>query len=410
MVKIVTHWSKSSQSNKKVAWVLRDHDNQQDCGYTFNEAWELIRDCGAINAEAKKPAGIKIIHPVSTSSFIHDKGWQLPYEDATHVAFSQAALDAINKMIETDKNWKVKLHKDKFQRSQKDLLSSWKTHEKVLQCIDVAHRIQSARSILIYIGSSVWVEAVGSQIYPKDIPFTFNNLEDLFSNSLCNHLEKLDIQSGPTPFQYIDKPYAIDFLDAVKSVNTHTQVSFEVSEGTFQEKERASAVDLILVIGASFQDLHPSVPTYYISPEIGEQFSKQSISGPITLILKEIEQHFVIKGRPLCNVCGKKVTQGVGSSTIAPVTIAVCYSCRSRGAEPYGIVLTKYALEIDNFQNGQPGPYFSSVIQATLDLLGISREQFELDVRSKRDELEKNKSGTISMNGATSCVGTPLYN
>lgn len=395
VVNIITYWKRSAQSNESVAWILRDHVDQKDIGYTFEEAWELIREFGAINAQAKltKVLGeVKSIVPVATTSFIHDKKWKLKYEQAKDLQYSPSCLSSIKKMVVADEKLKIKQNKDKWQRSQKELVSTWKTHEKILRCVDLAHKIKKARNLIIYVGSSVWNESGVTNIYSKDLELKFNNLEEIFSESITSYFEELGITNNNV-FQYIEKPYVFEFLDAITSINKHTQIRFEVSKGVFQEKNVPSSLDLVLMIGANGLTQNHYVPSYFLGSELVEHGSQYNtiIHGPITSILKEIELHFVTRGRMLCDVCGEKVTQGVGGSSVAPVTIAICYSCSSHGAEPYSVIVTKYAFGKKRSKNYQPGPYFNFVITATLDLLSIPKEQFENDVMKQIERMKKRK-------------------
>jgi hypothetical protein len=68
VLKVITYWRRSAQSNEKVGWMLRNHEELKDIGCTGDEAWDLIREYGAVNAEARiiktKSRTMKVIEPL----------------------------------------------------------------------------------------------------------------------------------------------------------------------------------------------------------------------------------------------------------------------------------------------------------------------------------------------------------
>jgi hypothetical protein len=394
VLKVITYWRRSAQSNEKVGWMLRDHEEQKEVGCTGDEAWDFIREYGAVNAEAKmintKSRTMKVIEPLlfETPNF-YQTSWQMKYEDVPHIDFSSSFLQQVNKFIHIDEKWKIKQKQDDWQRQHKGLISNWKTHEKVLQCIEFASKIQEAKKISVYVGGSVWQEVGLGNIYagqPGTAPF--DELELIFSRPIQEALSKMNIDPKHCEYQFVELPYVFQFLKTVQNLNGNTNIFYEVEPGVFQEEwDGSSSANLTIAIGTNIpMNLGSSHPSYCISHELSHC---PTLHGPIIPILKEVARHFVKKGSMLCDVCRQKVAHGVGSSSIAPVTIAVCYSCASKNAEPYWVIVTKAALGKKSNPDYRPGPYFNHVIHSTLDLLGKSKDQYHQDVEI---HLEKYKN------------------
>jgi hypothetical protein len=395
VLKVITYWRRSAQSNEKVGWMLRDHVEEKEFGCTTDEAWNHIHEFGAINAEARvketKSRKIKTIEPLKSDvANFHQTSWQLKYEDIPQIECSATLLTQINEFIRIDEKWKIKLWQDSWHRKHKELISDWKTHQNILKCIDLAREIQEAKSIHIYVGAAVWQEVGLKNIYAEGFETeTPLELEYLFARPIQEALTNMDIAPHHSDYSFIELPYVFQFLKTVQTINDKTEITYEVEPGVFRtEKDDAERV---IVIGADIpSNVSKCRSTYFISHEMDPNEGQDCIMlhGPITQILKEVDRYFVKKGSKLCNVCGQKVAHGVGSSSIAPVTIAVCYSCASRNAEPYGVIVTKAALGKKRTEDYRPGPYFNHVIHSTLDLLGINKDRFHRDVDDRLDKLK----------------------
>jgi hypothetical protein len=193
----------------------------------------------------------------------------------------------------------------------------------------------------------------------------------------------MDIRVSHDCFKFIEFPYIFDFLRIIKNQNDQTEFLFEVEEGIFQRGKADTPIDLVLAIGVEKPiDVHQTDNIYYIGHEpcINPSPYKKVLHAPISQVLKEVESHFVLTGRMLCGVCGEKVAHGIGSSTIAPVQVAVCISCGSKGAQPYDVIVTRVALGKQRNENYRPGPNLEHVIQATLPIVGKSEKEFQEDV------------------------------
>jgi hypothetical protein len=385
VLKVITYWNRSAQSNEKVGWMLRDHEEQKDIGCTGDEAWDLIRKYGAINAEARiiktKSRTMKVIEPLQfeTPNF-YQTSWQMKYEEVPQLDFSASFLQQVNEFIHIDEKWKIKHKQADWQRQHKELISNWKTHKRVLQCIDFASKIQQANSISVYIGGDIWQEVGLGSIYAEQTGTAPHHMleQPIFTQSIQEALTKIGVAPHYRTYQLIDLPYVFEFLKMVQSLNGRTDVFYEVESGVFHKDKTPRNVDLRIAIGTAIPgNSLTSHSSYCISHELNQC---PTLHGPITPILKEIARYFVKKGSMLCDVCGQKVAHGIGSSSIAPVTIAVCYSCGSKNAEPYWVIVTKAALGKKSNPDYRPGPYFNHVIHSTLDLLEKSKDQFRQDV------------------------------
>jgi hypothetical protein len=393
---IITYWKQPEQSNEKIAWLLYDEQDQTHTGYSFEEAWELIYQYGAVNAAAititTKSLKIKEISFSNHLPSFTSTSWQLNYEKAQELSYSHSCIEKINILKLADVKWKIHVKREDWKRKNKDLITNWRTHQKVLQCIKLAHSIKESAHPVIYIGASIWDETGLPSIYPQDNGKHTPLEEECYLQSIQEALKSLEVEIDYHENRFLPFPYVFEFLHVVKKLNKNVQLLFENKNHSFERID--SNPDLIIGIGSIVPDnVKNAESIYYIGHEKPDQKDryKAVLQGPITLILKEIEGHFVLKGRGLCNVCSQKVASGVGSSKIAPVTIAICYSCASKGAEPYGVVVTRVAIGKERKQDYRPGPYLSFVIDSTLSLLGKSREEFNQDVDEQVEKMRHRK-------------------
>jgi hypothetical protein len=96
---------------------------------------------------------------------------------------------------------------------------------------------------------------------------------------------------------------------------------------------------------------------------------------------------FMKESKMICSVCGEPKAEGVFASRIAPVSSAYCRSCSEKGAEPYGVLVTRVA----HLQSLRPEYKLSSkllfVKRITLEVTGITEEKFLEDVRKRINEM-----------------------
>ncbi|KGR73556.1 hypothetical protein [Ureibacillus manganicus] len=82
----------------------------------------------------------------------------------------------------------------------------------------------------------------------------------------------------------------------------------------------------------------------------------------------------------ICNVCGENIAKGVFASRIAPVSLAYCESCLSKGAEAYYVVVTTAAISKSENPDFQMEKGLAEILTATLEVTGCTIEQFHEDV------------------------------
>ncbi|CAG7644601.1 NAD-dependent protein deacetylase [Paenibacillus solanacearum] len=166
--------------------------------------------------------------------------------------------------------------------------------------------------------------------------------------------------------------------------------------------ELAESADLLIVAGTSLQvspmnelpclAKHARKIIINHEPTPHDDLFDLVLSGPIGGILKEIEAAMDLESRrkpaPLtCDVCRTNAAEGVYSSRIAPVSAAYCQPCMNRGAEPYGILVTKLALLPDAGRS----PRLTAVIESSLEIAGKTGEQLMNDVTLRRQQMEKER-------------------
>lgn len=390
VLNIITYWRRSAQSNEKVGWLLRDSEDQKDYVYTYDEAWQLIHEFGAVNAEAfiKKTESREIqeLVPLAPQPSFLDTSWQNKYEEAEELIYSPSCYENIQRLICNDEKWKIKNNRDQWLRTQKEVTSLWYIHPNIMNCIDIAHKIQKSDRIRFYVGASIWQEVGLGKVYATDCKVDRDdNLEDLFVPSMT----KMGIDAS-----YIDSPYIFELLKIIKGFKGDIEILFEVEEGLFQKKKVEASIDLVLAIGAEVPAEDRLIENvHYIGHEPCQSPDryKSVLHAPITQALKEIERHFVLKGRMLCGVCGEKVAHSIGGSCFAPVQVVVCYSCGSQGAEPYGILVAHVARLMSRIPDYNLSPKLLHVKQATLSITGISEETFIEDVEKQLHEIMARK-------------------
>lgn len=89
---------------------------------------------------------------------------------------------------------------------------------------------------------------------------------------------------------------------------------------------------------------------------------------------------------PKCSVCKVNEAKGVYASRIAPVSLAYCESCLRKGAESYGVLVTKIASIKTTNPDLKLTPKYEIILAATLDITGHTKEEFEKDVTTKMME------------------------
>jgi hypothetical protein len=393
--KIITYWRKSAQSNEKVGWLLHDFEKQQDFGYTFEEAWHLINEFGAINAESKikttEHRNIKEIMPFPPQPSFLDTSWQIKYEELKELELSSPCSEMIHSLILTDEKWKIKRKKDQWIRTHKNLISTWQSYENLMNCIEIAQHIQKSQNIVIYVGASIWQESGLSKLYATDIEVFENHLEYFLSESIEKELANMKIDIDQNPFNIVNLPYVFEFLKIVQSLNTNTKILFETKEGVFLKEKQDQPIDLVIAIGTEVpKNVDHFDNTFFISHEPCANNSKYKmvLHAPISQALIEVESHFVKKGRMICNVCEKRVGDVCGSR-IAPVQNVICPYCSSKYAEPYGVLVTYIAIREIRFENYKPNPFIERVIKSTLSIVGKSKNEFHRDVAQRMKELER---------------------
>ena len=88
----------------------------------------------------------------------------------------------------------------------------------------------------------------------------------------------------------------------------------------------------------------------------------------------------------LCDVCHKREAAGVYSSRIAPVSCAYCSDCMKKGAEPYGVLVTRLAFIRDL---RRINPVLKFVVEATLRVENKSVLRLLRDVMRKKKHMKK---------------------
>lgn len=390
---IVTYWHHTVQSNQKIAWLLDDLETHEQYGYTFDEAWDLIREFGAENVDAtirKTPSReIKELVPHAPQPSLLSTSWQLKYEDAQHVIFSPSVKETMQRYLYGDEKWKLQKKKRAWHNSMQRFTEGFRTYPNVVACIDIAHTLEKANNIIVYVGSSIWNEEGLEGVYASNDGVVPERLEHLFVNSIQTALSHMDVNIAQEVFQFIEVPYVFEFLNIVRSLNPNVQVLFETAEGVFGHGVIDDTVDVVMAIGTELpKEMFHVEQAYYVGHNDCQdpQRYKVVFQTKITQALQEIEGQFIRERRPICGVCGKNVGF-VGGSSIAPTTISICIVCHAKGTEPYGVIVTKAAMIRVRFSVNRLGPYATYVKNNTLELLNISEEQFEADAEKEAQRL-----------------------
>jgi hypothetical protein len=93
--------------------------------------------------------------------------------------------------------------------------------------------------------------------------------------------------------------------------------------------------------------------------------------------------------RMICSVCGENQADGVFASRIAPVSCAYCRSCSKKGAEPYGVLVTRVAHLMTLRPNYELSPKLLFVKKATFKITGHTEEKFLEDVLKLKEEIKE---------------------
>lgn len=174
-------------------------------------------------------------------------------------------------------------------------------------------------------------------------------------------------------------------------------------------KEQVENADLLIVAGTSLQvspanmlpNLAINVKKVIVNhkPTDDDSLFDLVIHGPVSTVFGETELKLTNKqqtGKSLCNVCLKNVAEGVFASRIAPTSAAYCQSCINKGAEPYGVIVTKVALHQWRTEDNVISQRLEKVIDATLAVQGKTIQQFRSDVEKAVRDI---KNRHISKNG-----------
>lgn len=94
----------------------------------------------------------------------------------------------------------------------------------------------------------------------------------------------------------------------------------------------------------------------------------------------------------ICNVCGQREAEGVFASRIAPVSMAYCEECIRRWAEPYSLLVTRVAFLMTRIPEFKLSTKLQVVKASTLEITGITEEQFEKDILKRKQEILEKQS------------------
>jgi NAD-dependent SIR2 family protein deacetylase len=422
------------------AWELI---NSNQC----KNALAVVKDCKTYQKKMLQPAN------KNTPPF-YDTSWQIPYQKVKKdVKLSEELKEEIDTLLHNDFHYLITKKTKKWKRKNKDLFSTFQTYEYVMNCVEIAQRIGKANKIVVFTGTDIWKET-GLPIYEisklKDfsilsIKHTLENYIDIDYNAKLPKLldlikptdthkfiTELELLADTTIFtECIDDQHKKAGSKNVHHVNINiwnwqceqcrstftleevvrnasTQCLMPSCNGNIHcENKKENLIDthkatiedaeVILVLGTTIDSnilsFNNNATKVFLSNDVTIERNEHydfHLTGPLSMMLEEIESHIVKKGRSLCNVCDRRVSLGVGASTIAPISISICPVCSSRGAQPYGVVVTYVAIRKARFENYKPNAFIQHVIKATLEICKISMEQFDKDVQEEVVEF-KNK-------------------
>ncbi|OZM56460.1 hypothetical protein CIB95_11840 [Lottiidibacillus patelloidae] len=365
---------------------------------------------------------------------------KLPNDVKASSAF-QANIDRLlNNEIQHHVNKKMR----QWKRKNKDFIFNFQKKNYYLKnCIDVAQLLGKAKKIVVLTGPDIWKET-SLPVYDisKMTNPSFQSIKQLFENYISFQDERvvqhvMDLIEPTPAHQFIanlEEKAAVtvftecadDFHEKAGSTNVHhltpnvykwqckaclssVQLNELIQKGntrctkpncqgelTYEnnktkviemQKVIIQEADIILFFGKSNHEkmitLNKEVTKVLFSNDAKTATDYEmdiNIAGPFSMVLPEVDSHIVKKGRSLCDVCHTRVSAGAFSSTFAPVTVSICVTCSARGAQPYGVLVTYYAIRKHDWGSYNPSPKIQYITKATLKTCNITKEQFEKDV------------------------------